>query len=1211
MRQSTERSYGYHFFLIVAAYYAAGQFGSLFNIQPIQASPIYPAAGVALAALLTCGIRCWPAIAVGAVLSNSNWIINVHGDEAGFVIVTVALGASLQAVVGAWSIKRLKGYPSGLEKIRTIYIILLVGGPLACLISATAASSVQYILGTGPIDTYLFAWFAWWVGDSTGVVLFTAPILILLGVRDKNNQQRRLAIFLAFSALFVAIVAFVYLISDSKRAEIESYFAREVSERKQKIEQSIEQALGTLRSAEGLFTASNDTSLEGFDTFGKHVFTNKEIVQAVGWAPRVNDNELAAVEAKARKEGRSDFRIIEYDQNGVAIPAGSRPEHYPVYYIYPLSTNEKAVGFDLVSSASRRTALFEARDTNQTVATAPITLVQETGKQAGFLMATPIYSPDIEPSTVDMRRQGIRGFVTGVFRVGDMIDAALKGVGHADVITLHVQDLNAPVPDRTVYGTHVPRDDWLYAEEIVSVASRSWHISFAPNEEFYEVYTGLGFGPILGGSFVFSWLCSFLILIVAGRNSLMQKLVNERTSELGEARRYVDGITENAPGLLSYIGADLRYKFVNKSYERWFDLPQNSFIGLPIQTGVSKETWEIVEPQIEAVLEGKVASFEVNVPFKDKDDRYTHVTYTPDINDNGAVHGFFVAVEDRTSVKRSEEELQAINQSLEVKNEQLVEATKKAESATRMKSEFLAVMSHEIRTPMNGIMGTTDLLLETKLSGTQRKYAKTTMSSAEALLGLINDILDFSKIEAGKLSLEEVPFDMQHVAEDVLDMIALKCDSTEVELLLDYAPGTARQVLGDPGRVRQILLNLMSNAVKFTSEGHILMRFQSRAGDNGELEFRVEVKDTGIGIPEDKHNTIFNKFDQADQSTTRKYGGTGLGLSICERLTGMMGGNIGLDSAVGKGSTFWFTMRLRESDDHAPVNEELLAGGGLKGAKLLIVDDNEVARKILREQLRSKHAEVSLVENAKQALDGLRSEAGKGKPFDIAIVDYRMPGMDGKALAQAIKADDTIKDTSIVMITSSPVRGDGVEMHDLGVAGYLVKPTRAIDVGRVLHFIWDMKKQGTSYPHLVTRHSLTEAQEAMRKAPEFNGVHILLAEDNPVNQMVAMTLLKKYGCTVMPAGDGAEAVAAVKENEFDLVIMDCQMPNMDGFEATETIRRYEEESGNSRLPIIAFTANAMKGDKERCLAAGMDDYVTKPVNQKELENALMKWLLQK
>ncbi|MEX0297838.1 MAG: ATP-binding protein, partial [Kordiimonas sp.] len=689
---------------------------------------------------------------------------------------------------------------------------------------------------------------------------------------------------------------------------------------------------------------------------------------------------------------------------------------------------------------------------------APIRLVQETGDQASFLLVGPIYENFDTANDVGERRLQILGYVSGVFRAGDLIQDALKDIEHKDIIDLHIQDKEAPAGSRTLFGSETMKSKWLNAEEVLEVGGRRWHLSFVPKETFYAEYIGEDLWAILAGSLTFSTLCSLLILIVTGRNSLMHRLVNERTSELLTAQRYVEGISESAPGLLSYIGADLCYKFVNKSYERWFGLPRDTFIGQHIKAGISKKTWEIAKPQVEAALAGEVAQFEVNLPYKDRGERYTHVTYTPDFNDRGGVDGFFVAVEDMTTVKRSEEELQAINQSLEAKNEQLIDATKKAESATRMKSEFLAVMSHEIRTPMNGIMGTTDLLLETELSGTQRKYAKTTMSSAEALLGLINDILDFSKIEAGKLSLEEVPFDMQHVAEDVVDMIARKCDANDVELLLDYAPGTARHVLGDPGRVRQILLNLMSNAVKFTSKGYILMRIQSRSGDNGDLEFRVEVKDTGIGIPEDKHDTIFNKFDQADQSTTRKYGGTGLGLSICQRLTSMMGGHIGLDSEEGKGSTFWFTMSLKASDDYAPVNEDMLVDGGLKGSKLLIVDDNEVARKILREQLKSKQAEVSLVENAKQALDGLRSDAKKGKPFDIAIVDYRMPGMDGKALVQAIKADDTIKDTAIVMITSSPVRGDGVEMHDLGVAGYLVKPTRAIDVGRVLHFIWDMKK---------------------------------------------------------------------------------------------------------------------------------------------------------
>lgn len=1208
MEQNIQKSYAFKFFVAAVFYYLAGQFGAQFNLEPINASPIYPAAGVALAALLLGGLRLWPAVAIGAAISNSGWIIAVYGTDANFIIPIVAAGATLQAVFGAWCVTRWGAFPSVFEKIKSINILILVGGPISCLIAATLATAALYIAGSASLETYLFGWFAWWVGDSTGVILFAAPILILLDRKARHSRQRKLAVLGAFILLFIAVISFVYLITNSKHAEIESYFSREVSERTQKIEQSIESAIGVVSSINSLYLASDDVSRTEFDVFSRQIFEGQNALQAVGWAPRVSQDEKTESEAIARTEGFESFQMVEIGEGGQAVPVTDRPTYYPVYYIYPLVGNEKAVGFDLASNASRRVTLNKARDGGQSVATPPITLVQEKASQAGFLLASPIYENGTRSATVDERRANLVGFVTGVFRVGDMIDHALADLSFADVVNIHIQDLGAPVENRTIYGSTAKRSDWLDTDKVVTVAGRSWHLSFTPTEAFYTVYMGLGFWPILGGSLVFAGLCSLLILIVSGRSGYLHRLVRERTEEASESQRYVDGISESAPGLLSYIGADLRYKFVNKSYERWFGLPQKSFIGRHIKAGVNRKTWEVVEPQVEAVLAGEVASFEVNVPHEGKSERYTHVTYTPDRNTDGTVNGFFVAVEDRTSVKRSEEELQTINASLEAKTEQLLEAKEKAEAATRMKSEFLAVMSHEIRTPMNGIMGTTDLLLETDLSSGQRKYATTTKSSAEALLSLINDILDFSKIEADKLDLEEVPFDMQHLAEDVLDMIAPKCASSDVELLLDYTPGTSRYVVGDPGRVRQILLNLMSNAVKFTEKGYILLQIQSRPAETGCVNFHIEVKDTGIGIAEEKQKVIFNKFDQADQSTTRKYGGTGLGLSICERLVGLMSGTIGVKSQLDKGATFWLTIKLPEATDTASISDETFAGGVLKGAKVLVVDDNEVARKILREQLSAKQAEVRLVKNAEHALEAMEAAANKQEPFDIAVIDYRMPGMDGRALSEAIKANSVIRDTVLVMITSSPERGDGALMHEIGVAGYLVKPARSIDVGRVLHFIWDLKQRGASYPHLVTRHSLEEAQDAMRKRPSLNGKHILLAEDNPVNQMVAITLLKKYGCTVMPAGDGHEAVAFAKENHFDMVIMDCQMPRMDGFEATRELRKYEADTGKERLPIIAFTANAMKGDKEKCLEAGMDDYVTKPVNQKELEAVLLRWL---
>ena len=510
-----------------------------------------------------------------------------------------------------------------------------------------------------------------------------------------------------------------------------------------------------------------------------------------------------------------------------------------------------------------------------------------------------------------------------------------------------------------------------------------------------------------------------------------------------------------------------------------------------------------------------------------------------------------------------------------------------AERSNRSKSDFLANMSHEIRTPMNGIIGATGLLLDTALSSKQRTFADTTMKSAYALLSIVNDILDLSKIEAEKLEFEAIPFNLQHLIEDVVELMSVKCAEKNIELLLRFCVQNTHLTIGDPGRVRQILLNLISNAVKFTDKGYVLLTVSEEGGSADMTALRFEVRDTGVGIPEEKQAVIFKAFDQADTSTTRKYGGTGLGLAISEKLVTQMGGEIGLESTVGEGSTFWYTIVLGRSEERVVASQKYDLAL-LHDKKILVVDDCEVAHLIVGEQLRGNKLKVSNTHSPLQALNMVRLAASEGNPYDILLTDLCMPEMSGDMLIAEIRRTESIADLVVVIMTSAPRAGDGSLMKDLGVSAYLTKPIFPGEIPSVMAAILGAKAANKPMP-LLTRHAISERQSKVRETKQFQGAQILLAEDNAVNQMVAINMLEKLGCTVTPAGNGMEALKMAAKYCYDVIFMDCQMPEMDGFEATLAIRDLESGNNSRGQPIIALTANAMAGFKETCLEAGMSD----------------------
>ena len=670
------------------------------------------------------------------------------------------------------------------------------------------------------------------------------------------------------------------------------------------------------------------------------------------------------------------------------------------------------------------------------------------------------------------------------------------------------------------------------------------------------------------------------------------------TAALASERHLLSTLMDNLPDNIYFKDRESRFLVVNRAMVTWTGFKdQSEMIGKTDHDLFAEEHADaaLADEQKIIATGQPLVGVEEKETWPDGHETWVSTSKVPWRDASGDVIGTLGSSRDITTRKLAEQNLKLAMQA--------------AEKAGRAKSEFLANMSHEIRTPMNGVIGMTDLLLSSELNPQQREFAETIRTSGEALLTIINDILDFSKIEAGKLSFEILDFDLVETVESTLDLLAAAAHGKGIELACEIASDVPAKLRGDSGRLRQILTNMVGNAIKFTEKGEVVVRLCIMSKTETHATVRFDVEDTGVGISPAARSGLFQPFSQADGSTTRKYGGTGLGLAIAKHLVAIMEGQIGVESKPGKGSTFWFTARLEKQTGHPESPRQY--SQDLPDARVLVVDDNATNRTILFHQILAWKMQSECVANGAEALEFLRAAAAGGKPYSLALLDVQMPEMDGFMLARAIKIDPAIARTPLIVLTSLGQALSTAELKEGGIEAYLVKPVKQSHLFDCM--IRTMGKAATANSTFKFTAPVSAVISSEPSLP-FEKVRILLAEDNSMNQKVALAQLQKLRYKANAVANGLEVLEALQQISYDIILMDCQMPEMDGYKATQALRQREQNLEHPcpwHVPvyIIAMTANAMQGEREKCLAVGMDDYLSKPVRTSDLQTALERWKL--
>ncbi|RJX32036.1 MAG: response regulator [Oxalobacter sp.] len=1063
------------------------------------------------------------------------------------------------------------------------------------------------------------------------------PTVLPSHLARQNNIRYLPWLVLAISLLITGLV-WNFTVTSAEKAK-KDYFnlrTREVIDHIEKRLQAYEQVLLGVR---GLFEGSTFVGRKEFMQYitALRVATHYPGIQGISFVRIIPASELNKHLSAIRKEGFPDYKIH---------PEGARDPYTSIIYIEPFTDlNLRAFGYDVFSEPVRRVALEYARDNDTMGMSEKICLKQDSERkeQAGFLMVIPVYKRNTQHNTLEKRRVNIMGWASSPFRMDDLM-RGIEGE-RVDDLDIEIFDGKDVTKEKLMYDSYESAGNLAALSQqpllpastnALSLGGHTWTIVTTARPGMYahvDTYKPVVLTVGLIVSLLVTWLTW---LLVTGRERAikvaqamnydlidsMQK-INEVNLRLALNEQKYRELVENANSIILRWTRDGHITFINEFGQKFFGYTEAELLGCHVIGTIvppSESGGRNLQRLMEQVLvDPEAFEHNVNENMRRNGER-VWISWTNKIvhDAQGQVAEIMSIGTDITQRQKAEEQVRILHEDLKRHAEeleqrvaertaQLAEARDRAEAASLAKGQFLANMSHEIRTPMNAVLGMLYLALRTDMSPPLHNYLTKAQNAAHSLLGIINDILDFSKIEAGKLEMEHVEFGLDVVLEQITDVIGYQAGQKGLEFLIRHDPSIPPTLIGDPLRLGQVFLNICGNSVKFTEQGEIELALRALSSTETDITIQVSVRDSGIGMSPEMQQKLFQKFTQADQTTTRRFGGTGLGLAISKQLVELMGGRIWVeDSQPGKGSTVCFTLQFKIAQKAQVHRRELVdqAGPLLKGIRVLVVDDNEVSREIMAEMLRYFHLDVSVAADGVSALAALK--ANREKPFDLVLMDWRMPGMNGDEVTQRLHSDPSITHQPKVVMVTAYGREDVFRLAEqAGVNGFLIKP---VSPSTLLDTILSVLGRGRI---LGKDEKQTQGKPELAASGQLAGARLLLVEDNDINREFAFELLRSEGMEVDEAVNGQEAVDKVRQNTYDAVLMDIQMPTMDGLEATRSIRALAALPGGERfatLPVIAMTALAMTQDAEKTKAAGMNDHVTKPIEPDRLMTVLAKWV---